>query len=114
MKQVADVRTRRDLYPTIMDPLIDAVGKVSETCKALFDAQHEDAEIQKALSFLIDANHGLLVAMGTSHASLEKVREVTARVGLSSKLTGGGGGGCAITLVRDGGLQHASGRGHDN
>lgn len=51
---------------------------------------------------LIDLNHAALVACGVSHETLERVRRVTAKVGLHSKLTGAGGGGCALTFIRSG------------
>lgn len=42
--------------------------------------------------------------MGVSHASLEAIKAKTksSPYGLSTKLTGAGGGGCAVTLVPDG------------
>ena len=56
---------------------------------------------QKAL---IDRNHACLVALGVSHPSLETIKDTTARspYGLHTKLTGAGGGGCAVTLIPDG------------
>jgi mevalonate kinase len=33
---------------------------------------------------------------------LEKIRRITGDNGLASKLTGAGGGGCAVTIIRDG------------
>lgn len=103
MKQVADVRIKKDWMPGIVDPMIDAVGSVAGECCAIFKESLASGKVdQGKLSYLVDANHGLLVALGTSHPALEKVRELTGKYGLSSKLTGGGGGGCAITFVRDG------------
>ena len=56
------------------------------------------------LSFqkLIDLNQQLLVTLGVSHASLDQLCQVTAKHGMHSKLTGAGGGGCAVTLVTPG------------
>ena len=39
--------------------------------------------------------------MGVSHPALEAVKAKTATYGLQTKLTGAGGGGCAVTLVPD-------------
>jgi len=53
---------------------------------------------------LIDENHTHLVSLGVSHPSLEAIKAKTARspYELHTKLTGAGGGGCAVTLVPDG------------
>lgn len=53
---------------------------------------------------LIKENHQHLYNLGVSHPSLEEIKEITADFGLSTKLTGAGGGGCAVTLVPDGKL----------
>ena len=52
---------------------------------------------------LIDENHVHLVNIGVSHPSLEAIRAKTASEPhkLSTKLTGAGGGGCAVTLLPD-------------
>ncbi len=44
-------------------------------------------------------NHILLCQLGVGHESLDRVCTVTASFGLHSKLTGAGGGGCALTLI---------------
>lgn len=44
--------------------------------------------------------------MGVSHPSLEQVRNITRQHGLRTKLTGAGGGGCAVTILRDGECAH--------
>ena len=50
----------------------------------------------------MEENHRHLVTLGVSHPSLETIKEKTATpFGLSTKLTGAGGGGCAVTLIPD-------------
>lgn len=49
-------------------------------------------------------NHTHLKTLGVSHPSLEMIVAATAAepFGLATKLTGAGGGGCAVTLIPDG------------
>lgn len=70
------------------------------------DVVEDRATIQKLrdigseLQHLIRINHGLLIAMGVSHPKLETIRAASIVHHLGeTKLTGAGGGGCAITLV---------------
>ena len=53
---------------------------------------------------LIDENHTLLDRLRVSHPSLEAVRRITGAdpYNLATKLTGAGGGGCAVTLIPEG------------
>lgn len=53
---------------------------------------------------LIDENHRLLDQLHVSHPSLEAVRRITSAkpYNLATKLTGAGGGGCAVTLIPEG------------
>ena len=51
---------------------------------------------------LIDMNQHHLNALGVGHTSLDQLCQVTMAHGLHSKLTGAGGGGCGITLLRPG------------
>lgn len=49
----------------------------------------------------MNINHGLLSTLGVSHPRLERLRELIAESGVGwLKLTGAGGGGCAIVLLR--------------
>lgn len=44
-------------------------------------------------------NHHLLCALGVGHPSLSAVVNASEESGMACKLTGAGGGGCAITLL---------------
>ncbi|GJJ69895.1 mevalonate kinase [Entomortierella parvispora] len=100
--QVANVRKLREKFPAIVDPMLDAIQEISTSCKNLFSQENLDrAQLLSQFGELVDVNHGLLAALGVSHPSLEKVREISSKLGLKSKLTGAGGGGCALTLIRD-------------
>ncbi|XP_011759398.1 mevalonate kinase isoform X3 [Macaca nemestrina] len=56
----------------------------------------------RLLKELIDMNQHHLNALGVGHASLDQLCQVTRAHGLHSKLTGAGGGGCGITLLKPG------------
>ncbi|GMG32533.1 unnamed protein product [Ambrosiozyma monospora] len=59
-----------------------------------------DQDSRRRLMELIRINHGLLVALGVSHPSLERVKALCDQLHIGeTKLTGAGGGGCAITLL---------------
>ncbi|KAF9584801.1 Mevalonate kinase, partial [Lunasporangiospora selenospora] len=100
--QVANVRKLREKFPNVVDPMLDSIHEISTSCKELFSKEGLDrAELLAQFGVLVDVNHGLLAALGVSHPALEKVREISSKLGLKSKLTGAGGGGCALTLIRD-------------
>ena len=50
---------------------------------------------------MIEENQMLLNKLGVGHPKLDELCSVTEKFGLKSKLTGAGGGGCAITLLTD-------------
>lgn len=79
------------------------VPKAKHTRTALAPTVATIAESNKSLKrllHLVRINHGLLVSLGVSHPKLEKIRSVGDELGIGeTKLTGAGGGGCAITLL---------------
>lgn len=100
---VAGVKTRMNKFPTIMMPVLDSVDAISCTCeKVLFEMTHEPitGEHYNILEELIDINQHHLNVMGVGHPALDTLCRVTLSKGLHSKLTGAGGGGCGITLLR--------------
>lgn len=94
---VAGVGRLKTDYPQIMDSILDAVDEIALSAqKALMNGDLDQ------LSVLFRLNHGLLMSMGVSHSELELVCDQAQKLGIgNTKLTGAGGGGCAITLVNN-------------
>ncbi|ROT43718.1 mevalonate kinase [Sodiomyces alkalinus F11] len=103
--EVAKVARLRDTHPNLVGSILDAIDRVTGTADTLlgddFDAEDEDNLRQ--IGELMTINHGLLVSLGVSHPRLERIRELVDHEGIGwTKLTGAGGGGCSITLLRPG------------
>uniref|UniRef100_A0A3Q1G3U6 mevalonate kinase n=1 Tax=Acanthochromis polyacanthus TaxID=80966 RepID=A0A3Q1G3U6_9TELE len=104
---VARVKDKINKFPSIMTPVLDSVDAVSCTCeKVLSEMTCEPitGEHYNILEELIDINQHHLNVMGVGHPALDMLCQVTLAKGLHSKLTGAGGGGCGITLLRPGAL----------
>ena len=105
--EVAKVGALREAQPAITALILEAIEKITESAQELVTSSKFDetdhASIQ-VLGELINFNHGLLVSLGVSHPKLERIRELVDTVGIGwTKLTGAGGGGCAITLLKPSG-----------
>ncbi|KAF9000617.1 cystathionine beta-lyase [Cyathus striatus] len=102
-KLVAGVGEKKVNEPELVNSILDSIQIISdEARRALADPELPRGTLLAALSALINENHSYLATLGVSHPSLEKIREQTsAPYGLSTKLTGAGGGGCAVTLIPD-------------
>ena len=90
---VEKVARERERHPGIMNPLLDAIGAVTqEALLGLYDL--------KALGGLMDTNHALLDALGVGHPALTRLVLAARSAGaLGAKTTGAGGGGCMIALA---------------
>ncbi|KAJ7510400.1 cystathionine beta-lyase [Mycena galericulata] len=103
-KLVASVGVLKNNEPELVDGILKSCQSISdEARRALADPELSRVELLSALSALIRENHQHLVTLGVSHPTLETIRATAAAppYGLSTKLTGAGGGGCAVTLVPD-------------
>jgi len=104
--QVEKVRTLKDGHPEMTEYILNGIGKLTTSAlehisSAAFDGNGTCA--LGRLGTLIQMNHGFLVALGVSHPRLERIRELVDYADIGwTKLTGAGGGGCAITLFRTG------------
>jgi mevalonate kinase len=91
--------------PAVVEHLLDSIQSISnEARRALGDPELPRDALLSALAALIRENHAHLVALGVSHPVLEAILTQAAAepYRLSTKLTGAGGGGCAVTLIPDG------------
>ena len=118
---VARVSQKRLSEPKVVDPILDAIQAISDEARGLLggsgegDRQNLIERLEVGRWFLhmelrlmdgqtlIRENHSYLVKLGVSHRSLEMIVAATAAepYGLATKLTGAGGGGCAVTLIPD-------------
>ncbi|KAL2760473.1 hypothetical protein ACRALDRAFT_1025648 [Sodiomyces alcalophilus JCM 7366] len=102
--EVAKVAQLREAHPNPVASILDAIDQVTVSANTLlhdgeFDAKNDESLRQ--IGQLMTMNHGLLASLGVSHPRLERVRELVDHQGIGwTKLTGAGGGGCSITLLR--------------
>ncbi|KAK9325845.1 ribosomal protein S5 domain 2-type protein [Lipomyces orientalis] len=101
--QVANVATLLQNYPLVTEPILNGIHAVTDEAYKLLQAPRENCDDawEGRLRELVRVNHGLLVALGVSHPKLEAIRLAADELEIGeTKLTGAGGGGCAITLVK--------------
>lgn len=102
--EVAKVARLRKTHPALVEAILNAIDKVTTTAGEVIDEEdfdEEDEESLRRVGELMTINHGLLNSLGVSHPRLERVRELVDHEGVGwSKLTGAGGGGCSITLLK--------------
>lgn len=109
---VAGLRHRYEEMPKVYDHLFSAINEISVECRQILehlgeqDATKiikdlkEDSDEFLRLEKLIDLNQDILRTVGVSHSIIDQVCETTMTYGFHSKLTGAGGGGCVITLLK--------------
>lgn len=100
---VAGVKDKINKFPSIMTPVLDSVDAISCTCEKVLTemtSQPITGDHYNILEELIDVNQHHLNVMGVGHPALDTLCRLTLARGLHSKLTGAGGGGCGITLLR--------------
>ncbi|QLG70709.1 hypothetical protein HG535_0A06510 [Zygotorulaspora mrakii] len=95
---VANVRELLSNHPNLVRPILVAMGQLATRGAEILNSL--DNGNYNELLELVRVNHGLLVALGVSHPGLEIVRALSDTMELgSTKLTGAGGGGCALTIL---------------
>ncbi|GMH53048.1 hypothetical protein TrRE_jg11838 [Triparma retinervis] len=91
---VAGVRRRWEGERSVYEPIFKAMSEISESFLGGgwgMERMNENVRLAQ----------GLLRTIGVSHPALEMVVEASREHGVESKLTGAGGGGCAISILHD-------------
>ncbi len=103
-KEVAKVGALKESMPEVTELILNTIDRVTESAHDLLTSptyNEKDPQTAETLGTLMNINHGLLVSLGVSHPRLDRIRELVDAVGIGwTKLTGAGGGGSAITLLR--------------
>ncbi|KAL7922471.1 ribosomal protein S5 domain 2-type protein [Trichoderma austrokoningii] len=102
--EVGKIGKLNKTHPKIIGPILEAMRHITDTAAQMIedkDFNPKDEESLRRLGELMAINHGLLNALSVSHPRLERVRELIDHAGIGwTKLTGAGGGGCSITLLK--------------
>lgn len=99
---VANVARITNEFPKISGLILESMESIAREAYNLMLKPFLDEESKRALFELIRINHGLLVSLGVSHPNLERIKLYCDELTIGeTKLTGAGGGGCAITLMND-------------
>ncbi|KAF1832912.1 mevalonate kinase [Decorospora gaudefroyi] len=102
--EVAKVANLLNGHPALTENILNAIGLVTESAHNFLISPDFDPTSPDSLQYLgelVTINHGLLVSLGVSHPKLERIRELIDHTGIGwTKLTGAGGGGCAITILK--------------
>uniref|UniRef100_UPI00398F8965 mevalonate kinase n=1 Tax=Pristiophorus japonicus TaxID=55135 RepID=UPI00398F8965 len=100
---VARVKDKLNKLPNIIKPVLDSIDAISCECERILAEIASGNAVDEhytVLEELIDINQQHLNVIGVGHSSLDRLCQATAAYGLHSKLTGAGGGGCGLTLLR--------------
>ncbi len=104
--EVAKVAALKKSLPDVTEKVLDAIDNITETAHTIITDEEfdkSDAQTAETLGEMMRVNHGLLVSLGVSHPRIERIRELVDDAGVGwTKLTGAGGGGSTITLLKPG------------
>jgi mevalonate kinase len=84
--------------PGITAHILTAIDGITAEARKLLQSSEN---VTQKLGELISINQGLLNSVGVGHEKLNSVARIANDIGWT-KLTGAGGGGCALTLLKNG------------
>lgn len=105
---VANVKRLYEQDTTMISSILEAMHRCTQGILSQFELikkleDEKTDEYKDTLNALFDSvrvNHGLLSSIGVSHPGLEKVKILSDELKIGgTKLTGAGGGGCAMTIL---------------
>lgn len=101
-REVAKVRELWQTFPKLVGCIWSAIEEIVKEAVPVYEkvGKHSEADL-KVLERLFRINNDLMKAVGVSHPKLEEIFAIASRNGFASKLTGAGGGGYAIILLKD-------------
>lgn len=86
------------MFPTIMEKIIESIDEISLTQWS----QIKNGEEYDRVRTLVTINQSLLNSMGAGHHAIDDILQVASGLDLAGKLTGAGGGGTVLILLRPG------------
>lgn len=102
--EVAKVANLKNTHPLVVENTLNAIDSITKSVYERISSDEFDPASPESivhLGELMSINHGLLTSLGVSHPRLERLRYLVDQSGVGwTKLTGAGGGGCAITLLK--------------
>jgi mevalonate kinase len=102
--EVAKVALLKKTHPTVADGILNSIDAITRSVYERISSGDFDPTSNESIEHLgqlMSINHALLSSLGVSHPRLDRLRYLVDQAGVGwTKLTGAGGGGCAITLLR--------------
>ncbi|KAH9821792.1 Cys/Met metabolism PLP-dependent enzyme-domain-containing protein [Melampsora americana] len=99
---VKSVGDRKVQEPDYITSILQEIDRISHQAEEILMNEKDCQKVEDGLGGLMVKCHELLVSLGVGHQALDRISSVGKQFGLMSKLTGAGGGGCAITLLPNG------------
>ena len=105
-KLIAHVAAQKEAEPARVNDSLARIQTIADSAHTLLNGNSNLSRADQIaeLRELIKQNHAELVGLQVSHPALELIKNKTesfASEQLATKLTGAGGGGCAVTLLPD-------------